>query len=208
MKGAFVQATKRADRAGFDAIELHSAHGYLLHEFLSPLSNRRNDDYGGTLEGRMRFPLEVFEAMRAAWPSDKPLGIRVSATDWVEGGWDLAQTIEFAKALKTRGCDFIDVSSGGLSADQKMEVGPGYQTRFAAEVKGASGLPTVAVGLITDPHQAEHVIMSGQADMVALARAFLNDPHWAWHAAHALGAEAACAPQYRRGQAVALTRPF
>ena len=208
VKRGFVQATKRAQRAGFDAIEIHGAHGYLLHEFLSPLSNLRNDDYGGTLAGRMRFPLEVFEAMRAAWPADKPMGIRVSATDWVAGGWDLEQTVAFAKALKERGCDFIDVSSGGLSPDQKMEVGPGYQTHFAAEVKRATGLATVAVGLIIDPHQAEHVIKSGQADMVAMARAFLHDPHWPWRAAQALGAEAACPPQYRRGQALFLNRPF
>jgi len=207
VKAAFVQATRRADRAGFDAIEVHGAHGYLLHEFLSPLSNRRNDAYGGTPEGRMRFPLEVFAAMRAVWPASKALGIRVSATDWVEGGWDLEQTIAFARALKERGCDFIDVSSGGLSPEQKVPLGPGYQTHFAAEVKRATGLTTVSVGLITEPHQAEHVLMSGQADMVAMARAFLNDPHWVWRAANELGGEAAGPPQYSRGKALFARKP-
>lgn len=198
VKAAFVQATQRAHRVGYDVIEIHAAHGYLMHQFLSPLSNRRNDAYGGDLAGRMKFPLEVFAAMRAVWPSDKALGIRVSATDWVAGGWDLDQTIAFATELKAMGCDFIDVSSGGLSTDQKMEVGPGYQTRFAAEVKRATGLATMAVGLITDPHQAEHILMSGQADMVALARALLYDPRWPWHAAEALGEPASFPPQYQR----------
>jgi NADPH2 dehydrogenase len=198
VKAAFVQATKRAERAGFDLIEIHGAHGYLMHQFLSPLSNRRNDSYGGDLAGRMRFPLEVFEAMRAAWPKGKALGIRVSATDWVEGGWDLEQTIAFAKELKARGCDFIDVSTGGLSPDQKMEIGPGYQTRFAEAVRRESGLVTMSVGMITDPHQAEHVLMSGQADLIAMARAFLYDPHWPWHAAEALGAPASFPVQYQR----------
>ena len=198
VKAAFVQATQRAHRVGFDVIEIHGAHGYLMHQFLSPLSNRRNDAYGGDLAGRMKFPLEVFAAMRAVWPADKALGIRVSATDWVAGGWDLDQTIAFATELKAMGCDFIDVSSGGLSTDQKMEVGPGYQTRFAAEVKRATGLATMAVGLITDPHQAEHILMSGQADMVALARALLYDPRWPWHAAEALGEPASFPAQYQR----------
>ena len=176
VKAAFVQATQRADRAGFDVIEIHGAHGYLIHQFLSPLSNRRNDSYGGDLAGRMSFPLEVFKAMRAVWPSQKALGIRVSATDYVDGGWDLEQTIAFAKELKALGCDFIDVSSGGLSPDQKMEVGPGYQTKFADAVRRETGLTTMTVGLITDPHQAEHILMSGQADMVAMARALLGQP--------------------------------
>jgi len=195
VKAAFVQATQRADRAGFDAIEIHGAHGYLIHQFLSPLSNRRNDSYGGDLAGRMRFPLEIFQAMRGVWPKAKALGIRVSATDYVEGGWDLEQTIAFAKKM---GCDFIDVSSGGLSPDQKMEVGPGYQTKFADAVRRETGLTTMAVGLITDPHQAEHILMSGQADMVAMARALLYDPRWPWHAAEALGETASFPPQYQR----------
>jgi NADPH2 dehydrogenase len=198
IKQAFVQATHRADRAGFDVIEIHGAHGYLIHQFLSPLSNRRNDSYGGDLVGRMRFPLEIFEAMRAVWPKGKALGIRVSATDYVDGGWDLEQTIAFAKELKTMGCDFIDVSSGGLSPDQKMEAGPGYQTKFADAVRRETGLTTMAVGLITDPHQAEHILMSGQADMVAMARAFLYDPRWPWHAAEALGEAASFPVQYQR----------
>ena len=198
IKAAFVQATHRADRAGFDVIEIHGAHGYLMHQFLSPLSNRRNDAYGGDLAGRMRFPLEVFEAMRAAWPSNKALGIRVSATDWIDGGWDIAQTVEFAKELKALGCDFIDVSSGGLSPDQKVDVGPGYQTKFAAAVRRETGLTTMAVGLITDPHQAEHILMSEQADLIAMARALLYDPRWPWHAAEALGEPAAFPPQYQR----------
>jgi 2,4-dienoyl-CoA reductase-like NADH-dependent reductase (Old Yellow Enzyme family) len=198
VKAAFVQATQRADRAGFDVIEIHGAHGYLIHQFLSPLSNRRNDSYGGDLAGRMSFPLEVFKAMRAVWPSQKALGIRVSATDYVDGGWDLEQTIAFAKELKALGCDFIDVSSGGLSPDQKMEVGPGYQTKFADAVRRETGLTTMTVGLITDPHQAEHILMSGQADMVAMARALLYDPRWPWHAAEALGEAASFPPQYQR----------
>jgi 2,4-dienoyl-CoA reductase-like NADH-dependent reductase (Old Yellow Enzyme family) len=200
IKDAFVQATRRADRAGFDAIEIHGAHGFLVHQFLSPLSNHRNDRYGGDLEGRMRFPLEVFDAMRDVWPAAKALGLRVSATDGVDGGWDLAQTVEFAKALKAHGCDFIDISSGGLVPEQKFDVGPGYQTAFAAEVRRGSGLTTVAVGAITDPHQAEHIIRTGQADIVALARAFLFDPHWTWEAARQLGCDAPAPPQYRRGQ--------
>jgi len=198
VKEAFVQATQRADRAGFDVIEIHGAHGYLIHQFLSPLSNRRNDLYGGDLAGRMRFPLEVFQAMRAVWPKTKALGIRISATDYIDGGWDLEQTIAFAKELKTMGCDFIDVSSGGLSPDQKLEVGPGYQARFADAVRRETGLTTMTVGLITDPHQAEHILMSGQADMVAIARAFLYDPRWPWHAAEALGETASFPVQYQR----------
>lgn len=201
IKAAFVQATQRADRAGFDAIEIHGAHGYLLHQFLSPLSNRRNDSYGGDLAGRMRFPLEVFDAMRKAWPSQKALGIRVSATDYVSGGWDLDQTIAFAKELKGLGCDFIDVSSGGLSPEQKLEVGPGYQTQFAEAVRRETGLTTMTVGMITDPHQAEHILMSGQADMIAMARALLYDPRWPWHAAEALGEAASFPPQYQRSHA-------
>lgn len=199
VKGAFAEGAARAARAGFDVIEIHSAHGYLLHQFLSPLSNRRNDRYGGPLENRLRFPLEVFEAVRAAWPAERPLGVRVSATDWVEGGWALDDTIVYAHALKERGCDFIDVSSGGSSPDQKVDPGPGYQTSFAEAVRKATGLATVAVGMITEPHQAEHVLRTGQADMVALGRAMLFDPRWPWHAAVALGAKASRPPQYRRG---------
>jgi 2,4-dienoyl-CoA reductase-like NADH-dependent reductase (Old Yellow Enzyme family) len=199
IKAAFVNAAVRADRIGFEVAELHAAHGYLLHQFLSPLSNLRSDNYGGTLENRMRFPLEVFDAVAAVWPKHKALGVRFSAIDWVaRSSWDIAESTQFAAELKTHGCDFIDVSSAGNSPEQNIEVGPGYQTGFAAEIRRHTQMPTMAVGQITEPHQAEAVIRSGQADMVALARGMLNNPRWAWHAAEALKAEAAYAPQYMR----------
>lgn len=207
IKQAFVDAALRALRIGFDVIELHSAHGYLLHEFLSPLSNYRDDEYGGSLENRMRYPLEVFEAVRAVCPDDLPLGVRTSATDWVEGGWDLDGTTAFASALAERGCDFFDVSSGGNSPDQKIVSGPGYQTGFAGALRRATGMRIIAVGQITDPHQAETILASGQADMVALARGMLYDPHWPWHAAEALGAEAAFPPQYKRAHPSLMGEP-
>jgi 2,4-dienoyl-CoA reductase-like NADH-dependent reductase (Old Yellow Enzyme family) len=200
VRDAFVAAAMRAQRLGIDAIEVHAAHGYLLHQFLSPLSNRREDRYGGALENRLRFPLEVFEAIRAAFPADKPVGVRVSATDWVDGGWDIEQTAAFAQALKQRGCDFIDVSSGGLSPLQKIPLGPGYQVPFAARIRAETGMPTIAVGLITEAEQAEDIIASGQADMVALARGMLYDPRWPWHAAARLGAQVDAPPQYWRSQ--------
>lgn len=195
---AFANAARRAARIGFDAVELHGAHGYLLHEFLSPLSNQRKDEYGGSLENRMRFPLEVFEAVRAVWPADRPVGMRVSATDWIDGGWTLEDTLVFAHELKARGCDWIDVSSGGMAPPESIPVGPGYQVPFAERVKAETGMVTIAVGLITRPDQAEEIIASGKADMVALARGMLYDPHWAWHAATALGAEATYPNQYLR----------
>lgn len=198
VKQAFVDAAKRAVRVGYDLIELHCAHGYLMHQFLSPLTNQREDTYGGNLENRMRFPLQVFEAVRAVCPDDYPLGVRVSATDWVEGGWDLQSTITFAKALAAAGCDFVDVSSGGNSPQQKIVAGPGYQTGFAAAVRQATNMTTIAVGLITDPHQAETIIATGQADIVAMARGMLYDPHWPWHAAAALRADTAFPAQYMR----------
>lgn len=198
VKQSFVQATIRSARLGFKCIELHGAHGYLLHQFLSPISNRRNDSYGGSLEGRMRYPLEIFDAVRAVWPDERPLGMRISATDWVDGGWDLEQSIAFAHVLKARGCDYIDVSSGGNSPEQKIPVGPGYQSGFAADIRRETGLTTMAVGKITDPLQAEHIIRTGQADMVCLARGMLYDPRWPWHAAEALRAKAAFPPQYQR----------
>jgi 2,4-dienoyl-CoA reductase-like NADH-dependent reductase (Old Yellow Enzyme family) len=198
LKAAFVASTQRAARLGFDALELHAAHGYLLHEFLSSLSNRREDEYGGALENRMRFPLEVFDAVRAAWPADKPLGVRVSATDWVEGGWEIEQCVAFARELARRGCDWIDSSSGGVSPQQKIPLGPGYQVPFAKRIRAETGVRTIAVGLITEPKQAEAIIASGEADMVALARAMLYDPRWAWHAAAALGASAHSPEQYWR----------
>jgi 2,4-dienoyl-CoA reductase-like NADH-dependent reductase (Old Yellow Enzyme family) len=196
----FVQATERAERLGFELIELHAAHGYLLHEFLSPISNRRTDQYGGAAENRMRFPLEVFAACRAVWPAHKPMGIRVSATDWVEGGWTPEETVAMAKRLKTLGCDYVDVSSAGLDPRQKLQLGPGYQAHFAEQVKREAGIPTMAVGMITDAHQAEQIIASGQADMVALARAMLLNPRWAWFAAQELGAQAAMSVKYARAE--------
>ncbi|CAN5389039.1 NADH:flavin oxidoreductase/NADH oxidase [soil metagenome] len=200
VRDAFVATTKRAARLGIDAIEIHGAHGYLLHEFLSPISNQRTDNYGGSLENRMRFPLEVFDAVRAAFPDDRPVGVRVSSTDWVEGGWDLAQTIAFAHELKKRNVDWIDASSGGVSPAQKIALSPGYQVPFADAIKAATGLPTIAVGLITDVQQAEEIVASGNADMVALARGVLYDPRWPWHAAAALGATVEAPPQYWRSQ--------
>ncbi len=196
----FVAAAQRAQRLGFDVIELHAAHGYLLHQFLSPLSNVRDDRYGGTLENRMRFPLEVFDAIRAAVGDDMPLGIRISATDWVDGGWDIEQSVAFAHELQRRGCAFIDVSSGGLSPLQQIPVGPGYQVAFAERIRRDTGLPTIAVGLITEPEQAETILAAGQADMIALARGMLYNPRWPWHAAAALGARVEAPKQYWRSQ--------
>src|SRR5882724_1773291 len=200
VREAFVAATKRADRLGIDALELHSAHGYLLHQFLSPIANRRTDRYGGSLQNRMRFPLEVFEAVRAGFPNHKPVGVKISATDLVEGGWDLAQSIEYAKELKARGVDWIDVSSGGVSPLQKIPLAPGYQVPFAEKIREATGATTMAVGLITEAKQAEEIVASGKADMVALARAMLYDPRWGWHAAAELGAHVEAPPQYWRSQ--------
>jgi len=197
-RDAFAAAARRAVRAGVDAIELHMAHGYLLHQFLSPLANRRDDRYGGTLDNRMRFPLEVFDAVRAAWPAERPLGVRISATDWVDGGWDLAQSIELARALAARGCDWIDVSSGGVSPLQKIKAGPGFQVPFAREIRRATGMTTIAVGLISDAAQAEAIVAEGDADLVAMARAFLWDPRWPWHAAASLGATVRAPRQYAR----------
>jgi 2,4-dienoyl-CoA reductase-like NADH-dependent reductase (Old Yellow Enzyme family) len=200
VREAFVNAALRAHRLGIDAIEIHAAHGYLLHQFLSPLSNQRTDEYGGSLENRMRFPLEVLDAIRAAMPPDAVIGIRVSATDWAEGGWDITECLELAKALKQRNCSFIHVSSGGLSAVQKIPAAPGYQVGFAERIRHATGLPTIAVGFITEAAHAEAIIASGQADMVALARGILYNPHWPWHAAAELGATIAVPPQYLRSQ--------
>ncbi|WP_407702868.1 NADH:flavin oxidoreductase/NADH oxidase [Thiobacillus sedimenti] len=204
IRDAFVDAARRAHRLGLDAIELHAAHGYLLHQFLSPLSNRRDDRYGGTLENRMRFPLEVFDAVRAVLPAGFPLGVRISATDWVDGGWDLEQSVAFARELQRRGCAFIDVSSGGLSPLQQIAVGPGYQVPFAERIRHEAGMPTITVGLITEAAQAEAIVAGGQADLVALARGMLYDPRWPWHAAAELGAQVEAPKQYWRSQ----PRPF
>jgi 2,4-dienoyl-CoA reductase-like NADH-dependent reductase (Old Yellow Enzyme family) len=200
VKEGFVAAARRADALGLDAIEIHGAHGYLLHQFLSPLANRRTDDYGGSLENRMRFPLEVFEAIRAEVSPEMVVGMRISATDWVEGGWDLGQSLALAEALEQRGCQFIHVSSGGVSPLQKIPVGPGYQIEFAARIKQETSMPVIGVGLITEAKQAETIIQTGQADMVALARAMLYDPRWPWHAAAELGASVSAPPQYWRSQ--------
>ncbi|KIL99406.1 2 4-dienoyl-CoA reductase NADPH [Paramagnetospirillum magnetotacticum MS-1] len=212
LKQAFVIAAQRALRIGFDFIELHSAHGYLLHQFLSPLSNRRDDQYGGSLENRMRFPLEVITAVRAVWPADKPLGLRISATDWVEGGWDADQAVNYAKAFKAAGIDFVCVSSGGLVSYAKVPVGPGYQIELAARIRREAGIPTRAVGLIATPHQAETALTEGAADLIAIGRGFLDNPRWVWHAAQALGAQMTYPPQYlaagtRAWPGVALARP-
>jgi 2,4-dienoyl-CoA reductase-like NADH-dependent reductase (Old Yellow Enzyme family) len=200
IREAFVATAKRAARLGVDALEVHAAHGYLLHQFLSPLANQRTDEYGGSLENRMRFPLEVFDAVRAAFPADKPVGLRVSASDWVEGGWDLEQTIVFVRELQKHKVDWIDVSSGGVSPLQKIPLSPGYQLPFAKAIKEATGVNTMGVGLITDPQHAEEIIESGEADLVALARALLYNPRWPWHAAAQLGATVEAPPQYWRSQ--------
>jgi 2,4-dienoyl-CoA reductase-like NADH-dependent reductase (Old Yellow Enzyme family) len=196
---AFAAGAERADAAGFEVAELHAAHGYLLHQFLSPLSNRRADRYGGSFEGRTRAVVEVVDAVRAVWPDRKPLLLRVSATDWVEGGWSLEETVELARVLVGHGVDLVDVSSGGLAPEQKVEVGPGYQVPFARAVREGSGLPTAAVGLITEPDQAEQVLAEGSADAVLLARAVLRDPMWPLRAAHDLGVDVEWPKQYDRG---------
>ncbi|MEO8156855.1 MAG: NADH:flavin oxidoreductase/NADH oxidase [Betaproteobacteria bacterium] len=194
----FVESARRALRIGFDLIELHAAHGYLLHQFLSPISNQRSDAYGGSLENRMRFPLAVFDAVRAVWPQERALGVRVSASDWVDGGWTPEETVMFAQQLKARGCDFIDASSGALDPRQQIAFGPGYNVPFAEKIRKGAGIATMAVGMITKPAQAEAIIAGGKADLVALARAVMDDPRWAWHAARELGAETAYAPNYVR----------
>ena len=208
VRQAFVDAARRADRLGIDAIELHSAHGYLLHEFLSPLANHRTDEYGGVLANRMRFPLEVFEAVREVFPAHKPVGVKVSATDWVPGGWNLEQTIEFVRELQRRGVDWVDASSGGLSPLQKIPVEPGYQVPFAEAIKKVTGVTTIAIGLITEARQAEDILAGGKADVVALARGMLYDPRWPWHAAASLGASVWAPPQYWRSQPAGLKSLF
>jgi len=198
VRTAFADSARRAARLGIDAIELHAAHGYLLHEFLSPLANQRTDEYGGSLANRMRFPLEVFDAVRAAFPAERPVGVRVSATDWVGGGWDITETVTLAEELKRRGVDWVTASSGGASPLQRIPAGPGFQVPFAHAIRAGAGVNTVAVGLITDPRQAEAIVATGQADLVALARGLLYDPRWGWHAAAELGAKVAAPPQYWR----------
>jgi 2,4-dienoyl-CoA reductase-like NADH-dependent reductase (Old Yellow Enzyme family) len=199
---AFADAARRADDAGFDVIEIHGAHGYLLHQFLSPITNRRADRYGGSFENRIRLLLEVVDAVRAVWPSGKPLVVRISATDWIDGGWTPAESVDLAAVLARRGVDLIDVSTGGLDPAQRISVGPGYQVPFARDVRTKAEIPTGAVGLITEPAQAQQVLDEGSADVVFLARAALREPGWPLRAAHELGVPAADAPyppQYLRG---------
>jgi len=199
VRDAFLATARRACRIGFDALELHGAHGYLLHEFLSPLANRRDDRYGGSLENRMRYPLEIARAVREIWPRDRMLGARITGSDWTEDGITPDEAVRFAAALKEAGLDYVCVSSGGVSPAAKIALGPGYQVPFAAAVKrGVPGLVVRAVGLIAAPRQAEAIVARGEADQVAMARAFLDDPHWGWRAARLLGAEVARPPQYDR----------
>jgi len=198
--GAFRDAARRAEEAGFQVVEIHMAHGYLLHQFLSPLTNRRTDEYGGSLENRTRLPLEVARAVREAFPVERPVLARISATDWVEGGWDLEQSIVLARELGERGVDLVDCSSGGVVPDAKVPVAPGYQVPFAAAIRERARIATGAVGLLTEPAQAEAIVAGGQADLVLLARQMLRDPYWPLHAAQALGAEASWPVQYLRAR--------
>jgi 2,4-dienoyl-CoA reductase-like NADH-dependent reductase (Old Yellow Enzyme family) len=195
---AFRDAARRALDAGFKVIELHAAHGYLLHEFLSPISNHRTDEYGGSFENRIRLVVEVTNAVRSVWPDSLPLAVRVSGTDWIPGGWDLEQSIALARALVPLGVDLIDCSSGGIAPGVKVPVGPGYQVEIADRIRREAGIRTAAVGLITDPSQAEAIVRGGQADMVFLARQLLRDPYWPLHAAKVLGASVTWPVQYQR----------
>jgi 2,4-dienoyl-CoA reductase-like NADH-dependent reductase (Old Yellow Enzyme family) len=200
IRGQFAAAAGRCARLGVDVVELHFAHGYLAHEFLSPLSNRRDDEYGGSLANRMRFPLQLFEDVRAVWPAALPLGVRISATDYADGGWNLEESTAFARELRARGCDFVDCSSGGLVPTQRIDPHPGYQVEFARTIRRAADVPTMAIGLITDPQQAERIVDGGDADFVALARGFLRDPRWVWNAADRLGGESFVPSQYLRAR--------
>ncbi len=196
VRDAFAAAARRADRLGLEVLEIHAAHGYLLHQFLSPVANDRTDAWGGALENRMRFPLEVFEAVRSVWPAGKALGVRISATDWVRGGWDVEDSIRFVAALGERGCDYVTASSGGISEAQQIPLGPGYQVPLARRIRRETGVPVMAVGMIFEPAHAEAIVR--EADLVALARGLLFDPHWPWGAAVALGGDIVPPPQYER----------
>lgn len=198
----FVAATRHGRDAGFEVIEIHMAHGYLLHEFLSPLTNRRTDAFGGSLENRLRFPVSVARAVRAEWPERLPVFVRVSAVDWVDGGWDLPQTVALARELKKIGIDMVDCSSGGAVPDAKIPAGPGFQTPFAAAVRREAVIATGAVGLITEPAQAEQIVSTGVADAVMIARGFLRDPYWPLHAARGLGVDIPWPPQYERAKSL------
>jgi 2,4-dienoyl-CoA reductase-like NADH-dependent reductase (Old Yellow Enzyme family) len=195
---AFAAAARRALAAGFQVVEIHGAHGYLIHEFLSPLSNRRTDEYGGSLDHRLRFALDVTRAVRAVWPESLPLFIRISASDWIEGGWTIDDSVELASRVKTLGVDLVDCSSGGLAPGAKITLGPGYQVPFAARIRRDTGIRTGAVGLITDPKQADGIIRTGEADLVLLAREFLRDPYWPLHAARSLNIALDPPIQYKR----------
>jgi 2,4-dienoyl-CoA reductase-like NADH-dependent reductase (Old Yellow Enzyme family) len=196
----FAASARRAREAGFDVIELHGAHGYLISSFLSPVTNRRGDRYGGSFENRVRFLLEVVDAVRSEWPEDKPLFVRLSCTDWMDGGWGLEDSVRLAQTLKAGGkVDLVDCSSGGVDPRQKVDMHPGYQVPFAAAVRARAGIATGAVGLISSPEMAEHIIADGQADLVVMARAFLNDPYWPLHAARVLRAKIRWPSQYERG---------
>ena len=208
VRDAFAAAARRAAKIGIDAVQIHGAHGYLLHQFLSPLSNQRTDDYGGSLENRARFPLEVLDAVRDAFPSDRPVTMRVSATDWVQGGLEISESVEFAKMLEARGCNAIHVSSGGLHPSQAIPISPSYQVPLARAIKSAVKMPVIAVGLITEPTQAEAIVATGDADLIALARAILYDPRWPWHAAAELGGQVKAANQYLRCQPPQLKNLF
>lgn len=197
---AFAAAAKRSLAAGFEVLEIHMAHGYLLHEFLSPLSNHRDDAYGGSLENCARLPLRVVKAVREVWPQNLPLFVRISATDWVVGGWDLAQSLQFSLWLKEAGVDLIDCSSGGMTPDARIPAGPGFQTPFATAIRQELGIAVGAVGLITAPEQAEQIVATGLADVVFLARELLRDPYWPLHAADRLGVEVAWPLQYQRAK--------
>lgn len=198
IKAAYVDAAGRAARVGVDFLEMHSTHGYLLSEFLSPLSNRRDDDHGGSLESRMRFPLEIFAALRAAWPRGKPIGAKISGTDFAPGGWTVEDAVVYARELERLGCDYVTVSGGGVVLDAKVPVAPGYQVPYAERVKREVGITTGSVGLIAGAQQAEAIVAGGKADFVSLARGMLFDPRWPWHAAAALGADVKYPPQYER----------
>jgi 2,4-dienoyl-CoA reductase-like NADH-dependent reductase (Old Yellow Enzyme family) len=200
IRADFAAAAHRASQIGFDLIQIHAGHGYLLHNFLSPLSNQRSDEYGGSLKNRMRFPLEIFDAVRQAFRPDRPVTVRISATDWVAGGWSIGDSIALVDALRARGCAGVDVSSGGASPLQSIPVGPGYQLPLARAIKQACALPVTAVGLITEPEQAEMIVGTGDADLIGVARAMLFNPHWPWEAAARLGGRINAPAQYLRSQ--------
>ncbi len=198
VRDAFVAAARRAKRLGVEVLEIHNAHGYLLHSFLTPFGNDRDDEYGGNREGRMRFPLEVFSAVRDVWPGEKVLGVRITATDWADGGWDIDDSVVFCQRLKELGCDYITASSGGATPDQKIPVGPSYQIPLAETIRREVDIPVMGVGLITEPAQAEEIIAQGKADLVALGRGMLFNPRWPWHAAFELGGKITIPRQYER----------